>query len=75
MGDQVYLEMMLANVARSRGHIVPQSGVIADLIKHGPSVLLETARTLMVTMKGHLASEEDILARREGEKLAGKAGP
>ncbi len=60
-----YLTAMRANVARSRQHILAQTRIIADLSLHGPSTYLDTARDLIVTMEGHLAIEEAILARLE----------
>ena len=66
LDHDAYLAAMRENVARSRHHIVAQARIIADLAGHGPSEYLDTARDLMVTMQGHLAAEEDILARLEG---------
>ncbi len=73
--NEAFLAMMRVNVGRSRRHIAAQVRIIEDLAAYGPSLYLETARDLMVTMRGHLSMEETILARLERQAASTPGTP
>ena len=56
---------MQANVALSREHVIKQEAIIARLTEQGHEVMATAAKTILVTMRAHLATEIEMLTRME----------
>ena len=56
---------MQANVALSQKHIIKQEAIIARLTSQGHEAMATNAKTILVTMRAHLATEIEMLTRAE----------